>query len=389
LAELLTSSETAPVASAPSRLDYIDGLRALAALWVVLHHIAETSEPESALASGILRPILATLFFGQFPVMTFLALSGFCLYYPYARKAPMPAFDTPFSQYLRRRATRILPPYLVVIVAGIFLNMLPIFGFGRWHEISGNFGGWAVLSHLAMVHNLIPEHAAKIVYPAWSIGLEWQLYLLLPAMMWSFRRLGPVVSVLWTLALAIVLRGAYSHLPFYVGSALRSGPFAYLMVFGAGMAAAMLTAQRRRIAPAWALGTAAVASFAVIRCGSGNGLIHDVAAATATFALLQLTLDPAGAVTRFLSHPVLVRLGVFSYSLYLVHAPLVHLGWALARPLHLSGDATLVVLLVGCVPVIVLVSYGFHLAFERPFLRMGRPARSGERAVVLPSGATG
>jgi peptidoglycan/LPS O-acetylase OafA/YrhL len=73
---------------AASRLEHIDGLRALAALWVAVHHAIETSVPAATLKVPVLGPVVASLFFGQFPVMVFLMLSGFCLYYPYVRKNP-------------------------------------------------------------------------------------------------------------------------------------------------------------------------------------------------------------------------------------------------------------------------------------------------------------
>jgi len=73
-----------------SRLEYIDGLRALAALWVALHHVAVTSVPSEMLKMPVLGPVVASLFFGQFPVMLFLMLSGFCLYYPYVRRSARP-----------------------------------------------------------------------------------------------------------------------------------------------------------------------------------------------------------------------------------------------------------------------------------------------------------
>src|ERR1700682_4734605 len=93
-------SKAGPVSPAAApRLDYLDGLRALAALWVALHHVIETSIPRTALSSPILGPLLGSLFFGQFPVMVFLMLSGFCLYYPYVRKNPTRPEFTGFVSY--------------------------------------------------------------------------------------------------------------------------------------------------------------------------------------------------------------------------------------------------------------------------------------------------
>ena len=136
------------------------------------------------------------------------------------------------------------------------------------------------------------------------------------------------------------------------------------------MLAAALAIQGRTLLPKWALALIVLAGLAVLRLGSGNGLAHDLATAAAFFAVLQLTSDPAGRVTRILSAPWLVRIGLFSYSIYLVHAPLLHLSWFVLRQLGLSDDLNFVVLAVICLPLIVAVSYGFHCMFERPFMRL-------------------
>ena len=61
--------------------------------------------------------------------------------------------------------------------------------------------------------------------------------------------------------------------------------------------------------------------------------------------------------------------GRFSYSLYLVHAPLILLAWMfVVEPLDLPSGAKLAVMIGMVVPLIVVVSYGFFMAVERPFL---------------------
>jgi peptidoglycan/LPS O-acetylase OafA/YrhL len=65
-----------------------------------------------------------------------------------------------------------------------------------------------------------------------------------------------------------------------------------------------------------------------------------------------------------------VTLGLFSYSIYLLHGPLVGLlDQEVFRPMHLAPPVTFGLLLVLGVPVIVVICYVFHLVFEAPFLR--------------------
>ena len=375
VAELPLTREVAVEAAAPpraiaARQEYVDGVRALAALWVVLHHAIETSEPERALKLPVFGPILASLFFGQFPVMIFLMLSGFCLYYPFAKKGPKPDFPRgwpAFFKYMKRRAQRIAPPYYITGAFCLVMAAFPALSTGRWKEVA-TLEPAVILSHLVFVHNLIPDHATKIDYPMWSIGLEWQLYLVFPLLVMAFRRVGPLVVIGVCTAIAAVIRVTYRGLPELPSSILRNGPFAYLEIFCIGMLVAALTVEKRVPVPRWVLGAGVVAGFAVVRLGSGNGLAHDLATSVAAFGLLLLASDPTSSIARTLSTPWLVKIGFFSYSLYLVHAPLLHLAWLAVKALQLSGDATFVVLVALVVPLIVIASYGFHVLFERPFM---------------------
>jgi peptidoglycan/LPS O-acetylase OafA/YrhL len=386
-ARVSSEERTALAPPAAPRLEYIDGLRALAALWVAVHHVIETSIPRKALSSPVLGPLLGSLFFGQFPVMVFLMLSGFCLYYPYVRKNPTsPEFNTGFVPYIRRRWRRIAPPYLWAGAFCLVMAAIPALQVGRWRQV-GPIDTGVILSHVLLIHNLIPRYATKIDYPMWSIGLEWQLYLLFPTMIWAFRKAGAPLTLAATLFVAAVIRGTYRHLPALPGAVLHDGPFSYLEIFAAGMLAAALTVQRRTLLPNWLLGCIAAAGLIVVRLGSGNGLLHDLATSVAFFCVLQLAAEPSSKVSRVLSTPWLVRIGFFSYSIYLVHAPLVHLSSLALSPLRLSDDSNFAVLVFVFMPLIVLLSYGFHCLFERPFMRapqVARPSRAGVGPVDGP-----
>jgi peptidoglycan/LPS O-acetylase OafA/YrhL len=222
---------------------------------------------------------------------------------------------------------------------------------------------------LLFVHNLIPSHATKIDYPMWSIGLEWQLYLLFPLLIWAFRRSSGPIVIAVTLVIAALIRATYRDLPTEPAALLHDGPFSYLEIFAAGMLAASLTVQGRKLLPTWALACIAIGGLALVRLGSGNGLAHDLAISAAAFSVLLLATDANGAVSRFLSTAWLVRIGIFSYSLYLMHAPFLHLFWFALRPMRLSPDLTFLILVL-CTPLVVGLTYVFHRLFERPFMRV-------------------
>ncbi len=351
------------------RLDYIDGLRALAALWVVVHHMIEVAEPRRLMNVPVLGWTVRSFGFGQFPVMVFLMLSGFCLYYPCVRRdVDSPQLTTSNGAFFARRWRRIAPPYLWAGAFCLALVAIPAFQGGHWVPLR-ELNWQIILSHLFFVHNLFPSTSGAIDYPMWSIGLEFQLYLLFPIAVWAVRRFGwrPVLAV--TLALAVVTHAGYRHVPGGLGSIVRDGPLAYIEVLTLGMLAAWLTVRRRSVAPAWALVAVMILGAAAIRFGSGNGIVHDLATSAAAFALLMLCVNARGAATNVLSRPTLVKIGLFSFSLYLIHAPVLRVLEVGLGRLGIAGDWQFLALTVIGIPVILAVSYGFHCAFERPTMR--------------------
>lgn len=62
----------------------VDGLRALAALFVVAHHIHRTLWWPNSPPPGI-RPFVSPLLYGHYAVSVFIVISGFCLMLPVIR----------------------------------------------------------------------------------------------------------------------------------------------------------------------------------------------------------------------------------------------------------------------------------------------------------------
>src|SRR6266567_178843 len=101
------------------RLDYVDGIRATAALYVALTHAYNyagvNTNPDAPrwlkLASGWLG-------YGHYAVDVFIVISGFCLMFPVVA-SPGGDLRSGLGRYFKRRALRILPPYY----AALFLTL--------------------------------------------------------------------------------------------------------------------------------------------------------------------------------------------------------------------------------------------------------------------------
>jgi peptidoglycan/LPS O-acetylase OafA/YrhL len=105
---------------------------------------------------------------------------------------------------------------------------------------------------------------------------------------------------------------------------------------------------------------------------NGHLIVMDTLTGAATALLLVASLQDAEKqahwITRLLSWKPLVGVGAFSYSLYLVHAPALHGLYLLYNGLFHLPTERMFLLLAVSIPLIVGLSYLFHLAFERPFL---------------------
>ena len=92
--------------SSSEKANFLDGIRALAALYVVVHHAAAEIflSPERQGLSPELIGYWKYFSFERFAVDAFIVLSGFCLM--------LPALKPSLAGFFLRRFRRIYPPYL-------------------------------------------------------------------------------------------------------------------------------------------------------------------------------------------------------------------------------------------------------------------------------------
>jgi peptidoglycan/LPS O-acetylase OafA/YrhL len=356
------------------RLPGVDGLRALAALWVVAFHMRAFSGAHLTGAPGFDMLIRS----GSTGVSLFLVLSGFCLYTPYAA-GRQGRFST--MHFLARRCGRLLPAYyaslcvtlLVIAVAAGPLGLLRL-------DAAGVV--WQAVAHGTMIHTFFTGTFYAVNGAYWSLGLEWQLYLALPLLIVGVRRMGlprtialaVAVNVVYRLALDVASRQGW------VGGALATDVLPNQLPgrwaeFALGMVAAELYATGsvgRWAVPARRLGLAIVP---VALLTSGGALSH-LLFGTVFFTLLLVVLDGRSRPSRVLSWRPLAFLGTMSYSLYLVHQPIVE---AVANVLrgHGASPSTTFLIEVVSFPAVLAVAWVLFALVERR--TVGESARGAQR----------
>lgn len=363
------------------RLDYLDGLRGLAALYVVLYHASHWIDGPFGKPMVVLQGLLT---YGHFAVAVFIILSGYCLMLPVARSKEG-QLRGGFRDYIWRRSRRLLPPYYATLLLSLAVILL-VPGLNQmqhnyWDGALPAFTPGAILSHLFLVHNLLAIWNWKIDPPLWSVATEWQIYFFFPLVLLPLWRKFGLIFAMGT----GLLLGLLPH--FVLPSPYNIDPAApwYLGLFALGMGAAAINfsqdAQSTRIRASvpWQplvalLVITSILLGLVFRRWWWNHLWFSdtlVGLSTATLLVYCTERIRAGVSSRFVSllesrWPIF--LGTMSYSLYLVHAPLLAIFYILLDKVHLGPTVKIVALLVGGVPLVIGCAYIFHRLFERPFM---------------------
>jgi peptidoglycan/LPS O-acetylase OafA/YrhL len=348
------------------RLDFVDGLRGFAVGLVLLRHYYM-----DVYAWGLPR-WSDVLGLGYLGVHLFLMLSGFCISWPYVGRSHKPFVA---GEFVFRRATRILPAYYGALAIALALE---------GSAYAPRELAFQVITHLTMVHNLFPSTVVALCGPFWSLALESQLYVCFPLLLFGFRRAG----VARTLAVTFLLQMLFRLYVVRYGTGYTDETFVLpwsvagrVFEFGLGMWAAAIVGGKKLPNDApwvkWLFPVAMLAAFAAAWVAKGRlGVTHpltDTLWSAGFFALLL-----GGSVTTGPLHPLLtwrplVRLGVTSYSVYLIHSMV--LGYATRVAIEVTGHKVHPLLLAPLpLAATLLVCFLYYAAIEHPAIRFFRTA---------------
>jgi peptidoglycan/LPS O-acetylase OafA/YrhL len=374
--------------STPSRIPELDGLRGLAILQVLIWHFGN-----EAISSGSHRFFFylkdaSALFWSG--VDLFFVLSGFLI-----GGILLDARNSPnyFKTFYARRVFRIIPIYTVVI--GLFYLCLATGVPGRLAGSDWLFGPtapwYAYASFTQNIHFGMGKPASWLGV-TWSLAIEEQFYLILPAVVWFVprRRLPYVLSaaILAAPLLRIFLNLYYAHgklASFFLmpcrADALLLGVVAAMLVRHPSIWDS-LKGSRQWLASAWIFLFSGLPAFILLK---ESDPFHSVWMSTAGlswmalvyfgFLLLALVYSD-GLLGSTLRASWLKALGTISYGVYLIHWAVLGLVFAIFRSespwAETLAERGLVVLALALTLAIATVSWTF---FEQPLLKVGHRFR--------------
>lgn len=329
----------------------IDGLRAIAVSLVLIFH------------SGII--LFPSGFIG---VDIFFVISGFLITKIIKDSIKDQSFS--LSSFYIRRLWRLQPALITVVILTLILatifylpaDFIDYIKSAKYTTLftSNQYFARSTTGYAA------PDTAYLLLLHTWSLSIEWQWYLLLPAGVWIINRYlsdNTEKTVIFfitvgMLALSLFLSSKYPNKSYYF---LTSRIFEFLI----GSCLVVFNHERVKLKQPILSILGVVSLMAIFYCATRKNIVlgypdyHAIIVSIAT-ALIILVGSTSGSIaSRILSLPPLVFIGTISYSLYLWHWPI----FATGRYLGFTDNITFKII---CFALTFIASYLSYVFIEKP-----------------------
>lgn len=343
----------------PQRYANIDGLRAIAALGVMVEHLLgdmlRQTPPAAGPMNAVADAVVENVSLGRFGVALFFLISGFVVPFSIGGERPL-------LQFAVSRVFRLYPALWLALAVLATMAWLA----GEPPRMA------AVLANMTMAPTLFGQPWLSPIY--WTLFIELVFYVLI-ALLFSVGKLR-TVGVLAGLSLALVAATAVPvqlrvhgmvnlpvqylgmHLSFlFLGLLLRL----WLVedVRGAGMAVLALALAQIVTVPS-------VAEFSLAR--GDKFILEGLTPVLAAYVLAFVVFLAAARFDRPRSI-LLARIGLISYSMYLFHWTV---NVAVYRFLPFTGQFSDIIAMLLAIVLTLLVSWLVYRTVERPMIMFGR-----------------
>jgi peptidoglycan/LPS O-acetylase OafA/YrhL len=358
----------------PSIFKSIDGLRGFACLIVLCHHCyfhgGSYLYPTIQVSNWKLS--LSSLFYyGYSGVELFFVLSGFCLTYSII-KSPNKVVD--WRQYFINRVRRIYPAFIatMVILFGlsfiIHSQKLDVF-------INEKFLEMPTFKHLLLSLSFV---SLSFNTSFWTLCVEWRWYLIVPLMIFIYKRFNILGTFIFSMAISLIyatfIQPSSSVLLKFILSPLAL----YLPLFVLGILAAHLLVTKPSSLvqdyiirySKWGVLASFIPLFIVVPPEPNLEFSYAriVPFGVFYFFLLVAALYDSNFQKMFSWKP-LVFVGEFSYSLYLIHLPIIQAIHIFTKPMNWSDQTQFFFYQGFVLTLCIVLGYLFYLLFEKPFLK--------------------
>lgn len=310
--------------------------------------------------------------YGWIGVQLFLIISGFLIHLGFLSRNG--SLNT--SAFYSKRFWRIYPPYLIVLLI-FFATAIGIKNYSYSNE-----GYKDLFVHLFFIHNLFDKYYFSINPSFWSLALEMQLYLIYPIFLFIRKWLGIkktiIIIFLLTPASYFAVQSIAPHSKLVAQGFVFNNWFTWCA--GAFLAERYINGQR--LFGKFSLTIALLGSVATILSGFFIAIeLSGVIAIFASIAFFEWLLHKEINIKTPINKALAI-IGIVSYSIYLIHQPLIHLAipwfnflgpkayWAFIKPIPIFIS-------------IFIISYFSYRFIELPSIRLGYLLRKKNRTSNL------
>lgn len=180
-----------------SRVYWIDILRAIALLYMVIYYIFVITGIR--FQAETINNIIS--FGGEIGVSIFFVISGYSIYKSLDKQK-----DFHYGTYIKKRLKRIGPHYYISIIIALLFTSAVVY-LNKKHLLN-------ILTHFFFLHNLFFEYHGAISGVLWTMGVIFQFYLIAPLLKkWIDKH--PLITVLFSLIFSCIIK-TFLYKYFYV-----------------------------------------------------------------------------------------------------------------------------------------------------------------------------
>lgn len=358
----------------PENLPVLTSLRFWAAYGVACYHysmVVLANLPEETLSN---IPVLSKMHLG---VDFFFVLSGFILTHVYKEKLGQK--QMPIWHFYIKRIARVYPVFFVIFL----ISLVELYSFyaAGVNEAPDPLTPLNFILYTLCMHAWFDIDISRFNPPSWSISAEWFAYLLFPFFLWGMLRLKKVwiiagfVGIIGVICISLsysIFNLPLTKLDFNVGI-LRIIPE---FVLGMGL---YMFGQKYRIK------RSNPAAFIVLAVGlllATALLLHDYIIVLIFGAVILMGAEQGRAGVQWkLTGKNPVYLGEISYSVYLLHIPMLEIVLSTMKVLNASEDIILISI-VCCFYAIIpaaMLSYKFIERPARQYITRKAIGKTGKR----------
>jgi peptidoglycan/LPS O-acetylase OafA/YrhL len=300
-------------------------------------------------------PVRGAFLFGYSGIYFFFVLSGFLIALAHADDVGKPKA---VGRYLLKRFIRILPPYWVV-----FCPVAALYFVTRAPATINSFTPLNLLSEFLL--SPFGNQMHGIMYVAWTLHLEMLFYLVFACLILN-RTFGLVLIGLWQLLVLGTCLGLLSH-PDFLSRAVLTGNLGFLL----GMLVLLLYSSKFTI-PARLVTTLGLLTFLFAGWLDVARQRPYIALYLSASFLLVLGLARLDQASKTKAPKAATSLGIASYSIYLVHYPVISIASKIIAHFDRTTRIPMEVFFGLVAVVALLVSLVFYRLVERPLLAILR-----------------